>query len=276
MLAIVLSSYFIAGYFFSVNSFSQTPDILQHLDTIFFKDVSLEISIAFIRQNQMSNESIMAIEEPTMSGADYYMSRSEMREKSYLEIRRNMPSLFTQIKSYIESIETTDLCTIASKGHQSLHIDRYEICKRVYHGLMQNGLTYTMNLIMNHFRNVNLRFKGMPPQNRTLGFLKEGLSDLTSLQLIEIKDFVLDNVFYDLKDEVTQCTTSYYAQLIKQYTTLYAIFILLMTALFLGYLIFGYSHIKDTMWKTNLTLKIMPLDFIPRHCLPELKAFFRY
>ena len=50
----------------------------------------------------------------------------------------------------------------------------------------------------------------------------------------------------------------------------------MMTALFLGYLIFGYSHIKDTMSKTNLTLKIMPLDFIPRQCLPELKAFLRY
>ena len=50
----------------------------------------------------------------------------------------------------------------------------------------------------------------------------------------------------------------------------------MMTALFLSYLIFGYSHIKDTMWKTNLTLKIMPLDFIPRQCLPELKAFLRY
>ena len=61
----------------------------------------------------------------------------------------------------------------------------------------------------------DLRFKEMPPQNHTLDFLKLGLSDLTSLQLIEIKDFVLDNVFYDLKDVVTQCTTSYYAQLIK-------------------------------------------------------------
>ena len=75
---------------------------------------------------------------------------------------------------------------------------------------------------------------------------------------------------------LTQLGTKNMQATAQNFTTLCAIFIVLMTALFLGYLIFGYSHIKDTMWKTNLTLKIMTLDFVPRHCLPELKAFSRY
>jgi hypothetical protein len=64
----------------------------------------------------MANESILSIEDSSMSGADYYLERSEEREKAYLEIRRDMPSLFSYIKSYFETIETKSLCEIANKG----------------------------------------------------------------------------------------------------------------------------------------------------------------
>jgi len=111
---------------------------------------------------------------------------------------------------------------------------------------------------------------------RNQSFIVNALRDPDTLELIELQQFVLSDVILTFKDKVTASTTDYYERLINQYKGLFSAFILLMTALFLGYLIFGYNHIKDTMWKTNLTLKIMPLDFIPRHCLPELKAFFRY
>ena len=90
-----------------------------------------------------------------------------------------------------------------------------------------------------------------------------------------MKHLVMDNMFTDIKNQVTQSTTNYYSQLIKQYTILYTLFIVFMIILFVGYLLLGYNKIKDQMWKTNLTIKILPLDFIPKHCLPELKLFFR-
>jgi hypothetical protein len=150
--------------------------------------------------------------------------------------------------------------------------DKIEVCKRVYHGVLTKGLTYTMAVILNHFRNLNLKFESA---FRTQEFLLSAMRENATLSLIEAKHFVMDNVFTDLKNMVTQSTTDYYGSLIRQYTILYSLFVVLMFALFLGYLVFGYNSIKDAMWKTNLTLKIMPLDFIPRHCLPELKAFFK-
>lgn len=116
LLALLFSSYFIAGYFFSVNSFAQTPAILGNLDTIFFKDVSLESAIAFVREDQASNSSVMAVESESVSGADYYLGIAEQREFDYLELRRNIPSLFLEIKSYLDRIETAELCAIANKG----------------------------------------------------------------------------------------------------------------------------------------------------------------
>jgi hypothetical protein len=79
-----------------------------------------------------------------------------------------------------------------------------------------------------------------------------------------------------MKNKMAQATSSYYQNLITQYTSLFGAFVVLATVLFVGFLLFGYSGIKDAMWKTNLTLKIMPLDYIPKHCLPELKAFYKY
>lgn len=137
---------------------------------------------------------------------------------------------------------------------------------------MTKGLTYTMSVILSHFRSLNLRFTSYP---RTKDFLLTSLRENATLSLIEAKHFVMDNVFADMKNMVTQSTTDYYGTLISQYTLLFSLFVILMFALFFGYLLIGYNRIKDDMWKTNLTLKVMPLDFIPRHCLPELKAFFK-
>ena len=52
-LALCLSSYFIACYFLAVESFSQTPDIIEFLDLIFFKDACLENAMAFVRESQI-------------------------------------------------------------------------------------------------------------------------------------------------------------------------------------------------------------------------------
>jgi len=70
--------------------------------------------------------------------------------------------------------------------------------------------------------------------------------------------------------------TNYYSDMINQYTILFAVFILILVLLYIGFISFGYGKIKDQMWKTNLALKIMPLDYIPKERLPELKAFFMY
>jgi hypothetical protein len=87
-------SYFIAGYFFSVKPFSETPDILGYLDMIFFKDVNIESSIAFIRDNYVLDKAIRAIENPEMSGSGYYISLAEASELKYLSMRKNMPEVF--------------------------------------------------------------------------------------------------------------------------------------------------------------------------------------
>lgn len=80
----------------------------------------------------------------------------------------------------------------------------------------------------------------------------------------------------DIKNEMADAATVYYQNLSQQYILIFALFIALASLMFTAFMIFGYRGIRDTMWRTNLTLKIMPLDYIPRSLLPELKSFYKY
>ena len=136
-------------------------------------------------------------------------------------------------------------------------------CESVYHGLLKNGLTYSMNLMLNHYQNQQLKFENNPA-SRTYEMLLEMNQDEITLRLSEVKDFILDKVFVDYKDRATKSTTNYYAKLISYYTILYGVFVVCMTFFILFFFLYYYIRIKDTMWKSNLTLKIMPMDFIPK------------
>ncbi len=147
-------------------------------------------------------------------------------------------------------------------------------CLTIYNGVLRKGLTYSINVILSHFRNLNLMF--VTNRNRTMEFILEALKDKDTLDLIEMQQFVMNEIYLTLKEKVTESTTNYYNRLITQYKGLFSAFIALMTILFAIFLIFGYSRIKDSMWRTNLTLKIMPLDLLPKQCLSEMKSFFKY
>jgi hypothetical protein len=77
LLAMSFSSYFIVGYFFSVNSFSQTPNILSDLDIVYFKDITLDTLMAFVREDYVRNELIPSAEEPWLSGTSVFLDRIE-------------------------------------------------------------------------------------------------------------------------------------------------------------------------------------------------------
>lgn len=147
----------------------------------------------------------------------------------------------------------------------------FELCMKAYFGLLSNGLTYSTNVILTYFQNQQIQFQG---SKRTLDYLTGAMKDDRTIRLTEIKDFILDNFFIDFKDRATSITQNYYSQLIDQYSTLYGIFIVCMVFLILFFFIYLYNGIRDTMWRTNLSLKIMPMDFIPREHLADLKAFF--
>jgi hypothetical protein len=77
LIAMSFSSYFVVGYFFSVNSFAQTPNILSDLDTVYFKDITIDTLMAFVREDYVRNELIASAGTPWLSGTVVFLDRIE-------------------------------------------------------------------------------------------------------------------------------------------------------------------------------------------------------
>lgn len=86
--------------------FQETPDIIRSLDTVFFRDITIENAMGFIRSGQILNISIPAVEDPTISGSEYFLQWSEERERDFLAMRKELPSVFKEISGYFSQIET--------------------------------------------------------------------------------------------------------------------------------------------------------------------------
>ena len=88
-------------------------------------------------------------------------------------------------------------------------------CLNIYNGVLTKGLTYSINVILSHFRNLNLKFD--TNKNRTVEFILNALQDKDTLELIEMQQFVMNEIYFTLKEKVTESTNNYYNRLITQY-----------------------------------------------------------
>jgi hypothetical protein len=82
-----------------------------------------------------------------------------------------MPAVFAEISDYFYAIETEKLCEISFVGRPPER-DR---CLKIYNGVLRKGLTYSINVILSHFRNLNLQFT--TNRNRTTQCILDALRD---------------------------------------------------------------------------------------------------
>lgn len=91
--------------------------------------------------------SIPLIEKPGVVASSYFIKDCQRRETEYTQMRKNIPAVFKEIEDYIESIETDQLCLATYPNNDALLTK----CKEAYFGLLKNGLSSSMNLLLNHF-----------------------------------------------------------------------------------------------------------------------------
>jgi hypothetical protein len=98
----------------------------------------MENALSFVRENQIRNYSIPLSEDPTTSAATYYMDSCFVVEKSYLELRKNLPIYFNEAEEYMDKIEEEGLCDYFFIGNISSYNNK---CKQTLGGLLNKGLT---------------------------------------------------------------------------------------------------------------------------------------
>ncbi len=66
-----------------------------------------------------------------------------------------------------------------------------------------------------------------------------------------------------MKVKVTEAVNKYYQDLITNYRSIFIGFVILMTFLFIVMFCIGYNRLRFQMWKSNMSLKILPMEFLP-------------
>jgi hypothetical protein len=66
----------------------------------------------------------------------------------------------------------------------------------------------------------------------------------------------------------------YIQRLLNDFITAYIVFVALLTAGLTVLVLFGFKILKKSMWDSNIILKIIPFETLPKQDRIEIKDFF--
>ena len=93
--------------------------------------------------------------------------------------------------------------------------------------------------------------------------------------MIDVKAEILNPILKVLIDKAVQSVRNYGDKLINEYIIAYTVFSVVLT-LGILILIFGTINVlKQGMWETNIILKILPFETLPRKDREDIKNFFK-
>ena len=89
-----------------------------------------------------------------------------------------------------------------------------------------------------------------------------------------MKANILDPVLNQLKQICMDSVIQYIQVLLLDFITAFIVFASLLTVAMLGLIVVGFKFLRKSMWDTNIILKIIPFETLPRSDRIEIKDFF--
>lgn len=104
--------------------------------------------------------------------------------------------------------------------------------------------------------------------------LREMLQDETIVQIIDMKAKVLDPTLNLLKQTCMESVINYIQRLLNNFITAFIVFSTLLTVGVIVLIILGFKVLRKSMWDTNIILKVIPFESLPKEDRVEIKDFF--
>lgn len=95
------------------------------------------------------------------------------------------------------------------------------------------------------------------------------------IQIIDVKAKVLDPALNKLKQKCMESVISYIQKLLNDFVTAFIVFIALLTVFVTIFVMMGFRVLRKSMWDTNIILKIIPFESLPKEDRIEIKDFFK-
>ena len=89
-----------------------------------------------------------------------------------------------------------------------------------------------------------------------------------------MKANILDPALNQLKQICMDSVIQYIQVLLLDFVTAFIVFASLLTVALLVLIVVGFKFLRKSMWDTNIILKIIPFETLPRSDRIEIKDFF--
>lgn len=114
-----------------------------------------------------------------------------------------------------------------------------------------------------------------PTARRTEEFLRELTDDPTLIAIIDIKARLLTPLLDALNIKAMESVINYIHKLLNDSMTAFIIFAVLMTIGLIIILFTGFKIMKKSMLDTNILLRIIPFEHLPKEYREDIKEFFK-
>lgn len=94
------------------------------------------------------------------------------------------------------------------------------------------------------------------------------------IQIIDMKAIVLDPSLNKLKQICMDSVIHYIKKLMTDFMTAFVVFAVILTLSTLLLIFIGFKILRRSMWNTNIMLKIIPFETLPRKDRVLIKDFF--
>ena len=140
---------------------------------------------------------------------------------------------------------------------------------------MNEGLTNAFYYMYTQILKANLNFKTLgDTSKRNTQQLSLLIGDPEIVQIIDMKANILDPALNQLNQICMDSVIQYIQVLLLDFITAFIVFASLLTVAMLGLIVVGFKFLRKSMWDTNIILKIIPFETLPRSDRIEIKDFF--
>lgn len=163
---------------------------------------------------------------------------------------------------------------------ETIYVDSFAplmpICKIALNSIMSKGLTNSFYFMFTQILKANLQFLDLgSTAKRSKAFLESALRDETMIQIIDVKAKILDPALNQLKQKCMDSVIAYITKLLNDFVTAFIVFIAILTVFVIIFVMMGFRILRKSMWDTNIILKIIPFESLPKEDRIEIKDFFK-
>eukprot|EP00347_Sterkiella_histriomuscorum_P017315 403349855 len=266
MFIVTLSLYFIGTYLMSLKTYKSINQVIESFEILYQKNLCTETVFAIVRESQIRNTTAQLLSRGNhFDEISNQILLCQKYEHDYSKMRVNIPEAFMSIEGFINDIEGADLCS-----QTFTDVTKISNCNQANNGILKKGLSNTLQYILSHFQQQNLK---MSDKSRNETFMKNLLLNEMTTDLIVMKLFIIEVTLQKYYDLAYTSVQDHFKLQMTQYLIVFITFLTLMVIIMTVFITKVFKSIKLYLWQTNMSLKILPIQYLNAEQLKHLKKF---